>query len=119
MQKLPRQKYTKEFKEEAVGMMNRENLSLSEAAKRLQIPDQTLANCENNPGAVPVPSRCRGLTTNSLREPGTTNNVFYVAFTVLSHAIGYFNYLILYPCLAFLTSRIRWRILYPGSFHIM
>ena len=44
MQKLPRQKYTKEFKEEAVGMMNREQLSLSEAAKRLQIPDQTLAN---------------------------------------------------------------------------
>ena len=44
MKKLPRQKYTKEFKEEAVQMVRREDLSRSEVAKRLQIPDQTLLN---------------------------------------------------------------------------
>ena len=38
------QKYTKEFKEEAVAFVLKEKLGICEAAKRLNLPQQTLGN---------------------------------------------------------------------------
>ena len=43
-EKLPRQVYTPEFRYQAVEMINREGLSLAEAARRLSISVKTLAN---------------------------------------------------------------------------
>jgi transposase len=42
MARLPYAKYTQEFREEAVKLVNEEKLSIVEAAKRLQIPTNTL-----------------------------------------------------------------------------
>ena len=40
MEKLPRQKYTKEFREQAVKLVSEQSLTVPEAAKRLQVgPD--------------------------------------------------------------------------------
>ena len=41
---LPRQYYTEEFKQEAVKLIRESGLKLTEAAKRLNIPSQTLKN---------------------------------------------------------------------------
>jgi len=38
------QKYTKEFKEESVAFVHREKLGICEAARRLNLPQQTLGN---------------------------------------------------------------------------
>jgi transposase len=43
MKGLPRQNYTKEFKEEAVKLVTEQGLSISEAARRLSIPNQSLS----------------------------------------------------------------------------
>ena len=42
MERLPNQQYTKEFKEEAVQMVINDKLTQKEAARRLQIPKETL-----------------------------------------------------------------------------
>ena len=42
MERLPNQQYTKEFKEEAVRMALNENITHTEAARRLGIPKETL-----------------------------------------------------------------------------
>lgn len=42
MERLPNQKYTKEFKEETVRMVNNEKITQIEAARRLQISKETL-----------------------------------------------------------------------------
>lgn len=44
MEKLPRQKYTKEFREQAVRLVIEQELTIPEAAKRLSMSGQTLAN---------------------------------------------------------------------------
>ena len=44
MERLRRQRYTKEFKEEAVKMVYNEKLQVAEAARRLNIPKETLMN---------------------------------------------------------------------------
>ena len=44
MEKLPRQKYTKEFREQAVRLVREQNLTIPEAARRLSMSDQTLSN---------------------------------------------------------------------------
>ena len=44
MEKLPRQKYTKEFREQAVTLVSAQNLTVPEAAKRLSRSSQTLSN---------------------------------------------------------------------------
>ena len=44
MEKLPRQKYTKEFREQAVKLVSEQNLTVPEAAKRLSMSGQTLSN---------------------------------------------------------------------------
>lgn len=43
MKGLIRQNYTKEFKEEAVKLVREQGLSISEAARRLSIPNQSLS----------------------------------------------------------------------------
>ena len=43
MKGLPRQIYTKEFKEEAVKLVMEQGLGLLEASRRLSIPNQTLS----------------------------------------------------------------------------
>ncbi len=44
MNKLPRQEYTVEFKENAVKLVMEQGMSTGMAAKRLSIPNQTLDN---------------------------------------------------------------------------
>jgi transposase len=44
MEKLPRQKYTKEFREQAVRLVIEQALTVPEAAKRLSMSSQTLTN---------------------------------------------------------------------------
>jgi len=40
---LPRQNYTKEFKEEAVKLVTEQGLSIAEAARRLSMPGQNIS----------------------------------------------------------------------------
>ena len=44
MKGIPRGRYTKEFREEAVKLVTEEGLSWAEAARRLSLPTSTLAN---------------------------------------------------------------------------
>lgn len=44
MERIPHGKYTKEFREEAVRLVNEEKLSIYEAARRLNLPPNTLDN---------------------------------------------------------------------------
>lgn len=44
METLPRQKYTKEFREQAVKLVSEQALTIPEAAKRLSMSGQTLSN---------------------------------------------------------------------------
>ena len=44
MEQLPRQQYTKEFREQAVQLVLEQDLTTPEAARRLAISDKTLAN---------------------------------------------------------------------------
>ena len=44
MQKVPKGKYTKEFREEAVKLVTEEGLSLAEAGLRLSLPLSTIRN---------------------------------------------------------------------------
>ena len=44
METLPRQKYTKEFREQAVRLVIEQDLTIPEAARRLSMSGQTLSN---------------------------------------------------------------------------
>jgi transposase len=44
MERFPKAKYTQEFREEAVKLVIEQKLSASEAARRLQLPSNTLDN---------------------------------------------------------------------------
>ena len=44
MEKLPRQVYTSEFRQQAVELITRDGLGLAEAARRLSISPKTLTN---------------------------------------------------------------------------
>jgi transposase len=44
MEKLPRQVYTREFRQQAVEMITRDGLGIAEASRRLSISPKTLAN---------------------------------------------------------------------------
>ncbi len=44
MERIPRQKYTKEFREQAVRLMLEQDLTTPEAPRRLAMSDKTLAN---------------------------------------------------------------------------
>jgi transposase len=44
MERLPKGKYTKEFREEAVKLVTEEGLSVPEAGRRLSLPPSTIAN---------------------------------------------------------------------------
>ena len=44
MEKLPRQVYTSEFRQQAVELITRDRLSIAEASRRLSLSPKTLAN---------------------------------------------------------------------------
>jgi len=44
MDRVPRQQYTKEFREQAVQLVQDQELTIPEAARRLAMSDKTLAN---------------------------------------------------------------------------
>ena len=44
MDRLPRQKYTKEFREQAVQVVREQKLTIPETARRLAMSEKTLAN---------------------------------------------------------------------------
>ena len=52
MERVPRQKYTKEFREQAVQLVQEQELTIPEAARRLAMPDKTLTNWVFGLGAV-------------------------------------------------------------------
>ena len=64
MEKLPRQVYTTEFRQQAVELVTRDGLSLAEASRRLSLSPKTLTNwvrrAKNSgspDGAAPAPRR--------------------------------------------------------------
>jgi transposase-like protein len=57
MEKLPRQVYTREFRQQAVELITRDGLSLTEGARRLSISPKTLTNWVKRPSAVTRPRR--------------------------------------------------------------
>jgi transposase-like protein len=44
MERIPRGKYTKEFREEAVKLITEDKLGITEAARRLNLPSNTMDN---------------------------------------------------------------------------
>jgi len=44
MERVPRQQYTKEFREQAVQLVQEQEFTIPEAARRLAMSDKTLAN---------------------------------------------------------------------------
>jgi transposase len=60
MEKLPRQSYTTEFRQQAVEMVTREDLSIAEASRRLSLSPKTLTNWvrrakhRDSPAAAPA-----------------------------------------------------------------
>jgi len=44
MERLPKGKYTKEFREEAVKLVTEEGLTIPEAGRRISLPPSTIAN---------------------------------------------------------------------------
>ena len=48
MKGIPRQKYTKEFKEEAIRLVTEQGLSIAEAARRLSMAEQNLSRWMSN-----------------------------------------------------------------------
>jgi transposase len=62
MEKLPRQVYTTDFRQQAVEMITRDGLGIAEAARRLSISPKTLTNWVrrargDEPPAASVPRR--------------------------------------------------------------
>lgn len=63
MEKLPRQVYTREFRQQAVEMVTREGLGIAEASRRLSLSPRTLTNWVRRaknaslPDAAPVRRR--------------------------------------------------------------
>lgn len=62
MEKLPRQVYTSEFRQQAVELITRDGLGLTEAARRLSISPKTLTNWvrraqSGEPPAARIPRR--------------------------------------------------------------
>ena len=62
MEKLPRQVYTREFREQAVELVTRDGLGITEAARRLSLSPKTLTNWvrrakSGEPPAARVPRR--------------------------------------------------------------
>ena len=64
MEKLPRQVYTSEFRQQAVELVIREGLGIAEASRRLSLSPQTLTNWVrraknggSSDGAAPAPRR--------------------------------------------------------------
>ena len=63
MEKLPRQVYTSEFRQQAVEMVTREGLGIAEASRRLSLSPKTLTNWvrrakdSGSPAAAPPPRR--------------------------------------------------------------
>lgn len=56
MEKIPRQVYTNEFRQQAVEMITRDGLSIVEAARRLAISSKTLLNWVRRAKAGHLPS---------------------------------------------------------------
>lgn len=63
MEKLPRQVYTSEFRQQAVEMITRDGLGIAEAARRLSLSPKTLTNWVrrarggDSPGTAAAPRR--------------------------------------------------------------
>ncbi|HEY0174278.1 MAG TPA: transposase, partial [Pyrinomonadaceae bacterium] len=64
MEKLPRQVYTSELRQQAVEMVTRERLGIAEASRRLSLSPKTLTNWVRRAksggspdGAIPAPRR--------------------------------------------------------------
>ena len=58
MEKLPKQVYTSEFRQQAVALIERDRLSVAEAARKLSISQKTLANWVKRArdGRLPAPT---------------------------------------------------------------
>jgi len=68
MEKLPRQVYTLEFRRQAVEMIQREGISLAEAARRLSISPKTLLNWVRRAKIGDLPSADAGAPRHLVTE---------------------------------------------------
>ena len=70
MEKLPRQVYTVEFRQQAVEMITRDGLGIAEASRRLSISPKTLANrvSRAKDGGAPSAGTPRRVVTEEAAE---------------------------------------------------
>jgi len=70
MEKLPRQVYTVEFRQQAVEMITRDGLGIAEASRRLSISPKTLANWVSRAkdGGAPSAGTPRRVVTEEAAE---------------------------------------------------
>ncbi len=68
MEKLARQVYINEFREQATEMIAREGISLAEAARRLAISPKTLLNWVRRAKAGDLPSASAGASRHTVTD---------------------------------------------------
>ncbi len=67
MEKLPRQVYTSEFREQAVLMVTRDRLSVAEVSRKLSLSQKTLANWVKRARDGELPTASDGTGTQARR----------------------------------------------------
>jgi transposase len=68
MEKLHRQVYTSEFRQQAVGLITRDGLSIAEAARRLAISPKTLLNWVRRAKSGGLPDDADGVRRHVVTE---------------------------------------------------
>jgi transposase len=97
MEKLPRQVYTSEFRQQAVELVTREGLGIAEASRRLSLSPKTLTNRvrrAKNGGSpdrvTPVPRREVTEQEAGLSRPRRENAELRMERDILKKASAYF-----------------------------
>jgi len=77
MERVPRQQYTKEFREQAVQLVQDQELTIPEGARRLAMSDKTLANwvCRARQGPLTTLGESRRPVTELEAELSRSNGI--------------------------------------------
>ena len=97
MEKLPRQVYTTEFRQQAAELVTREGLSLAEVSRRLSLSPKTLTNWvrrakqgDSPDGAAPTPRREVTAEEAELPRLRRENAELRMELDILKKASAYF-----------------------------